>query len=109
MESTISLVLGLIGIIGGLFGALSWYSGAVQKRYAAERDFQHLKRTLEQLALNIDNRQSEIINLIQNKHEFLKKELDEIESEEKEIKSLIQIIIIKVSGEGTSGIFRRKG
>lgn len=45
--SLISLVMGLTSFIGGL---VLWYRGAVEKRFAAERDFQHLKRNQEQLA-----------------------------------------------------------
>lgn len=42
----------ILGLLTSLFGAIAWYGSAVQKRYAAERDFQHLKRNYEQLAAN---------------------------------------------------------
>ena len=40
--------------ISSLFGGLIlWYRGSVEKRYAAERDFNHLKRNYEQLTANL--------------------------------------------------------
>jgi hypothetical protein len=42
----ISLVMGLSSFIGGM---VLWYRGSVEKRYAAERDFAHLRRNYEQL------------------------------------------------------------
>ena len=47
VATVVSLAIGVITFIGGL---LAWYRGAVEKRYAAERDFNHLKRNYEQLA-----------------------------------------------------------
>jgi hypothetical protein len=42
----------LLGVITSVVGWLAWYGSSVRKRYAAERDFQHLKRNYEQLAAN---------------------------------------------------------
>lgn len=43
----------LIGVALGLFsflgGVVLWYKGSVEKRYAAERDFNHLRRNQEQM------------------------------------------------------------
>lgn len=40
--------------ISSLFGGLIlWYRGSVEKRYAAERAFNHLKRNYEQLTANL--------------------------------------------------------
>lgn len=62
-----SMVLGIISTAGGFF---LYYSGSVRKRYAAERDFQHLKRNQEQIVqlLNllhddISDLQNEMIRL----------------------------------------------
>jgi hypothetical protein len=35
-------------------GGLAWYSARVKKTYAAERDFQHLKRSYDALTLNVE-------------------------------------------------------
>jgi nitrogen fixation protein FixH len=42
----------ILGLITALAGWLAWYGTAVRKRYAAERDFNHLRRNYEQLAEN---------------------------------------------------------
>lgn len=42
----VSLLLGLVSTVGGFF---LYYSGSVRKRYAAERDFQHLLRNQESI------------------------------------------------------------
>ena len=42
-------------LITGIVGAIAWYSSKVKKEYAAERDFKHLKRNYEQLAVNVEN------------------------------------------------------
>lgn len=39
-----------IGLIGALFGAFSWWRGAIVKSYAAERDFGHLRRNQEMIS-----------------------------------------------------------
>lgn len=50
----------ILGIITAFAGWLAWYGSSVKKRYAAERDFAHLKRNYEQLAEN----QKEMIRLL---------------------------------------------
>jgi len=39
----------LLGILSTLGGAFFYWNGAVRKRYAAERDFEHLRRNQEQI------------------------------------------------------------
>lgn len=39
----------LLGLLTSLAGVLVFYRNSVQKRYAAERDFQHLKRNYESI------------------------------------------------------------
>lgn len=48
-----SLIPLLLGVASFIAGAIAWYRGAVEKRYAAERDFQHLRRNYEQLAISV--------------------------------------------------------
>lgn len=59
-------------------GAILWYANSEKKRYAAERDFQHLKRSQESIS-------SGIANLL---HE-LDRRLDVIERDILEIKSFL--------------------
>lgn len=42
----VALTLGIISTLSGFF---LYYSGSVRKRYAAERDFEHLKRNQESI------------------------------------------------------------
>ena len=93
----------LVGAIGTLIGVLAYsqsrqkelrqqYADAQQKKYAAERDFAHLQRNYEQLIQSFN---------------FLSQELDRRFDaqalEDKELKSLLNIVLLKLSGEGTSG------
>ncbi len=50
MTEHIPVIMGVISFVGG---AVAWYSAAVKKRYASERDFNHLKRNYESLSTNI--------------------------------------------------------
>jgi hypothetical protein len=49
--SLLGLGMGLTSFLGGL---VLWYKGAIEKRYAAQRDFGHLKRNQEQLASSLE-------------------------------------------------------
>lgn len=52
--NTVIAVAGFfLGIGSSLIGLITWYSNSEKKRYAAERDFNHLKRNYEQLTLNL--------------------------------------------------------
>ena len=46
----VPLIMGIISFLGG---AATWYGASVKKNYAAERDFNHLRRNYENLANNI--------------------------------------------------------
>ena len=48
--TAIALIISIASFLGGL---IMWYRGSVEKRYAAERDFNHLKRNYEQLAASL--------------------------------------------------------
>jgi|GEM_PF-4155838 hypothetical protein len=39
----------ILGVSGLVFGWLSWYRGAIEKRYAAERAFTHIRANQETL------------------------------------------------------------
>ena len=55
---------GIAGITGTLLGLARWYASSEKKKYAAERDFQHLKRAQEQLSegLKLISEEVEILN-----------------------------------------------
>lgn len=50
MTEHIPLIMGVISFAGG---AVAWYSAAIKKSYASERDFNHLKRNYESMTANI--------------------------------------------------------
>ena len=50
----------LIGIAGFLSGLVLWYRGAVEKQYASQRDFAHLRRNQEQLLQNLGSLSEDI-------------------------------------------------
>ena len=49
----IGIATGIIGIVTAILGGLAWYKGAIEQRYAAQRDFGHLRRNYEQLNANL--------------------------------------------------------
>lgn len=48
---TVAALIGIITFIGGL---IAWYRGAVQKEYASQRDWEHVKNNQKQLTNNLD-------------------------------------------------------
>jgi hypothetical protein len=93
------LSIGILSLLGGFF---LWYKGSVEKRYAAERDFAHLRRNQEQIS-----------NGLAAIDKFLDDRLDEQRGELKEIKALclslsqrFEIILTRL--ESNSAIFARK-
>lgn len=55
LEQAIAVVGFLIGLGTTLVGVLSWYSSSVKKRYAAERDFNHLRNNQAQIQQGINH------------------------------------------------------
>ncbi|NEP17819.1 MAG: hypothetical protein F6J97_13090 [Leptolyngbya sp. SIO4C1] len=53
MLDQITLISLLFGLVASFGGAITWWRAAVRKQYAAERDFNHLKRNYEQMSANI--------------------------------------------------------
>ncbi|MEL6402097.1 MAG: hypothetical protein AAFR26_23945 [Cyanobacteria bacterium J06626_4] len=51
----LGIVLGMMSLFTGVFGAIAWYRSNVRKAYAAERDFNHLKNNYRQLAESVNN------------------------------------------------------
>ncbi len=94
------LSIGILSLLGGFF---LWYKGSVEKRYAAERDFAHLRRNQEQIS-----------NALATIDKFLDDKLDEQRGELKEIKAhclalsqRFEVILTRL--EVNSGIFATRG
>lgn len=51
----------LLGVVTAFAGWLAWYGSSIKKAYAAERDFNHLKRNYEQLVQN----QAEMLKMLE--------------------------------------------
>ena len=89
----ISLIMGLASFLSGL---LLWYKGSVEKRYAAQRDFGHLKRNYQQLSEGVSLQAKE-----------MDRRFDQVEADLREIKILLQVQLAK-QGDSISGILGYK-
>jgi len=87
----------VIGVVTFLGGTLAWYSGAIEKRYAAQRDFGHLKR-------NQENISREVGELFKEQD----RRFDQLEKENAEIKSLLMSALTRFSGDSISAIMRKR-
>lgn len=72
-QEALALAGGLIGLVGFMDSAIQRYNRATTAKYAAERDFGHLKRNQEQI--------KEAIKLIDEENEALKIELTILRTE----------------------------
>ncbi len=91
----IAVTISLLTFTGGV---LMWYSGTIQKRYAAQRDYEHLKRNYEQLTQGLEE-------LAKSQEEGLY----DIALEMKELKGLMQAIFVRLTPTvDTSGWMRKK-
>lgn len=102
--SKIQSALGFIlSASGAAMGAIMWYRGSVQKSYAAERDFRHLR--------NNQDSHAKALAMVDNEVKELRDEITDRfhrqETELVQIKSLLMANLAK-SGDSISGIFGRK-
>lgn len=87
----------LIGLITFLGGTIAWYSGAIEKRYAAQRDFNHLKKNQENIARGVSELFKE-----------QDKRFDQLEKENAELKNLLMNVFMTQTGESISAIMRKR-
>ena len=85
----IPLIMGVISFIGA---ALTYYGGTVKKRYAAERNFNHLKNSYENLSQNLTALD-----------EMIDTRLDTQLGEIKEIKAMLTVLMTQLGGQTTAG------
>ena len=50
----VSVVSGVLGVVGALVGISGWFAGAVKKSYAAEREFMHIKALINESYSDVD-------------------------------------------------------
>lgn len=87
------IALGLFTFIGGI---LAWYSAAVVKRYAAQRDFQHLTRSYEQLVAN----QANILKELDNRFDRLDRDIGDVRNQQ-------TILLSRLMPSDTTGWHRK--
>ncbi|KAM3099550.1 hypothetical protein ACKFKG_03165 [Phormidesmis sp. 146-35] len=63
ISNVISILTFLAGAGSAVWGMVRWYGDGEKKRYAAERDFQHLRRNQEQMKEQISHIGKEIDGL----------------------------------------------
>lgn len=96
--NNVQIWIGLvIGVSTFLAGILAWYAGAIEKKYAAQRDFQHLKKNQEQ-----------IVSLTEQLFKEQDRRFDEIQRENDELKALFMNVFMNSSGESISAIMRKR-
>ncbi len=94
IETFIAVASFALGIGATLWSVVQYYTSSVQKRYAAERDFQHLRRNQEQLL--------EAVRQVQS-------ELDDLSDELRNLARVAQILLAK-QGDSVSALlgYRKK-
>lgn len=92
MKYDIQTLIAVAGFLAGVgstaLASLQWYGNSQKKAYAAERDFQHLRRNQEQMKLAIENLASEV---------------DDLSDSMKTMTAVFNMLIIK-TGQSVSGI-----
>lgn len=101
-SDTIALVGLTLGVLSFIGGFALWYRGAIEKRYAAERAFGHIKRNQEQLAANLEVLSRDFDDQIHN----LQGELKEIKAYSLSLSQRFEVILTRL--EAQSGIFGRR-
>lgn len=89
---TTELIAIAISIFTFLGGITAWYSAAVKKSYAAQRDYEHLKRNYEQIAANQNNLLREF-----------DQRFDQTILELKELKAQLNVLTVKLLPETSQG------
>jgi len=92
IKSILSILTFLAGVGGGVLGMLRWFSTSERKKFAAEREFQHLLRNQAQMQQAIA---------------MLSKELDGLSDDMKTQSACFQLLLSQ-SGQSISGIFAHK-
>lgn len=92
IETTLAIASFTLGIGGTLWAVVQWYTSSQTKRYAAERDFQHLKRNQEMISQGIGS---------------LAEDIDEVKEEVRTISRVAQILLAR-SGDMTSELLKKR-
>ena len=92
VKSIIAILTFLAGAGSAVLGMLRWYGVSERKRYAAEREFVHLRNNQEQMKRSL---------------ELLSREFEELASDFKTQSACFQLLLAE-NGQTISGIFAYK-
>lgn len=92
IETTLAIASFTLGIGGTLWAVVQWYTSSQTKKYAAERDFQHLRRNQEQLIAAIES---------------LAEDVDHVAEEIRTVSRVAQIILAK-QGDAASELLKKR-
>jgi len=93
IETAVAVGSFIFGIGGTLWAVLQWYALSQTKRYAAERDFQHLRNNQEQMASNL---------------KLLFDEVEEIGKSVNDLTRLASILLARSGNDTFSDILHKK-
>lgn len=94
----LQFVLLCLSIGSVIVAVISWYSASVQKRYASQRDFEHLKRNYQQLSEGLTELTKEV-----------DKRFDENTLDMRDLKNVANAILLKISTDTSIGWGKREG
>lgn len=97
MKNQLEIILALISLATFLSGAFAWYSSAVRKQYAAERDFIQLNRNQELIRSSIEGLEKD-----------LSRNHDESQREMLELKALINVLMVRLTGDTISEVLSKR-
>lgn len=85
---SLEILAAVMSVITFASGTLAWYSARVQKTYAAQRDFEHLKRNYNQMSENLAAIAEEI-----------DRRFDSLDRDGDDIRQKLNVILIKILPE----------
>lgn len=119
VSTVVSLLLGLVSLLSGI---LLWYRGSIQKAYAAERDFNHLRRNQEQMKELVNqliedieastqsrSRLQEQATVMSNNLQTTKDALIEIKAYMASLSNRMEGLYARLDGDRSSGWMRQRG
>lgn len=97
---TAAALIGIFTFIGGL---IAWYRGAVQKEYASQRDWEHVKNNQKQLVENLNFIFKEMDEKLDKIMEEQDRRFDRVDVQQTEIKSMFYASLGLKKKRGESG------
>lgn len=83
----------IIAVLTFLGGALMWYRGAVEKSYAAKRDFGHLKNNLATMNANLDTLLTDVDQKFEENHKEVCNKFDALHRELLDVKGQFYAVL----------------